>query len=282
MCTDNDKPQHFIFNYFLRQCIAREKNGQVSFPGRIVVHDRSRVESEILPRYFNHASFASLRRQLNYFAFCRVGKGKQKGATYCNENVIEINDILRLKRRAVGSTIPVVQKKKNEEVTKEATRKNNDETYPIVTTFSSQVISRGYSSSLGLSSSSTSSSGSKPTKSAKPSKKRGIISEKSSQIPDCILPVVHLPQRKKGKTNFALSNFTTTTIKESVDQMKMSFAASPRADVSDYMKQDVTQSSSFPNHVQLVSSSTLSEFGNEEDILAGCSALLALGGQCSL
>jgi len=52
-------------------------------------------------RYFNHASFASLRRQLNYFNFTRVGKGRQRGATYCNEAVIELSDILRLKRKSV-------------------------------------------------------------------------------------------------------------------------------------------------------------------------------------
>jgi hypothetical protein len=54
----------------------------------------------VLPRYFNHSSFASLRRQLNYFSFTRLGKGRQRGATYCNEAVIEIDDILRLKRRS--------------------------------------------------------------------------------------------------------------------------------------------------------------------------------------
>lgn len=79
-------------------------NGQICL-GRIVVHDRARVESEVLPRYFNHASFASLRRQLNYFSFTRLGKGRQRGATYCNEDVIELNDILRLRRRAVGTTV---------------------------------------------------------------------------------------------------------------------------------------------------------------------------------
>lgn len=83
---------------------AQKKNGH-STPGRIVVHDRSRVESEILPRYFNHASFASLRRQLNYFCFSRIGKGKQRGATYCNQQVIELHDILRLKRRVTGSSV---------------------------------------------------------------------------------------------------------------------------------------------------------------------------------
>ena len=73
--------------------------GQVTL-GRIVVHDRVKVESDILPRYFNHSSFASLRRQLNYFSFTRIGKGRQRGATYCNEAVVELEDILRLKRRS--------------------------------------------------------------------------------------------------------------------------------------------------------------------------------------
>lgn len=68
------------------------------------MHDRARVQAEVLPRYFNHASFASLRRQLNYFAFTRVGKGRQKGATYCNEGVVELDDILTLKRRPAAAT----------------------------------------------------------------------------------------------------------------------------------------------------------------------------------
>ena len=76
------------------------KNGEVVL-GKIVVHDRVKVESSILPRYFNHSSFASLRRQLNYFSFTRIGKGRQRGATYCNEGVVELNDILTLKRRSV-------------------------------------------------------------------------------------------------------------------------------------------------------------------------------------
>mmetsp|Transcript_27020 Transcript_27020/g.63433 ORF Transcript_27020/g.63433 Transcript_27020/m.63433 type:complete len:315 (+) Transcript_27020:93-1037(+) len=80
-------------------CPGFIENGQATL-GRIVVHDRIKVENEILPRYFNHSSFASLRRQLNYFSFTRIGKGRQKGATYCNEGVIVIEDILRLRRRS--------------------------------------------------------------------------------------------------------------------------------------------------------------------------------------
>jgi len=84
-------------------CPGSIKNGQVTL-GRIVVHDRIKVENEILPRYFNHSSFASLRRQLNYFSFTRIGKGRQKGATYCNEGVIVIEDILRLRRRSTNAS----------------------------------------------------------------------------------------------------------------------------------------------------------------------------------
>ena len=76
-----------------------KKGGKVTL-GRIVVHDRVKVESDVLPRYFNHSSFASLRRQLNYFSFTRLGKGRQRGATYCNEGVVQLDDILRLKRRS--------------------------------------------------------------------------------------------------------------------------------------------------------------------------------------
>eukprot|EP00536_Pseudo-nitzschia_multiseries_P002165 jgi/Psemu1/235432/estExt_Genewise1.C_280167 len=84
-------------------CPGYIENGEIVL-GRIVVHDRVKVENQILPRYFNHSSFASLRRQLNYFSFTRIGKGRQKGATYCNEGVIVIEDILRLRRRSTTSS----------------------------------------------------------------------------------------------------------------------------------------------------------------------------------
>lgn len=74
--------------------------------GRIVVHDRVSVECNVLPRYFNHNSFASLRRQLNYFSFVRLGKGRQRESTYLNDSVIELDDILTLKRRSSGSGGP--------------------------------------------------------------------------------------------------------------------------------------------------------------------------------
>jgi hypothetical protein len=86
------------------------KKGQVVSLGKVIVHDRVKVEKDVLPKYFNHSSFASLRRQLNYFKFVREGKGRQKGATYCNEEVIHLEDILRLRRRPIstGSTDEVI------------------------------------------------------------------------------------------------------------------------------------------------------------------------------
>lgn len=69
--------------------------------GKIIVHDRHRLQSEVLPFYFNHTSFASLRRQLSYFSFTRVGKSRQSAVAYTNDAIMELPDILRLKRRVV-------------------------------------------------------------------------------------------------------------------------------------------------------------------------------------
>ena len=95
-----------LAQYTFSQCSSAIHDGQIT-AGQIVVHDRARVESEVLPKYFNHSSFASLRRQLNYFAFVRVGKSRQRGAIYSNESVVNLQDILRLKRRVVGSNYNV-------------------------------------------------------------------------------------------------------------------------------------------------------------------------------
>lgn len=71
--------------------------------GKIIVQDRVTVEAKVLPKYFNHSSFASLRRQLNYFSFVRLGKGRQRQSSYVNESVFVLDDILQLKRRAAGA-----------------------------------------------------------------------------------------------------------------------------------------------------------------------------------
>ena len=98
-----------------------------NIPGRFVIHDRALVEAEILPKYFNHASFASLRRQLNYFHFVREGKGRMKGASYYNDAVFEIDDILHLRRRnePVGATN--TEKKAKAKVQQAASSDNDEE-----------------------------------------------------------------------------------------------------------------------------------------------------------
>jgi HSF-type DNA-binding len=105
--------------------MLEENSGIISFVpgsvkkgtlGQIVVHDRLQVEKTVLPKYFNHSSFASLRRQLNYFSFARQGKGRQMCATYSNDQVVELEDILLLRRRpaapaASGNTTTTTEKK---------------------------------------------------------------------------------------------------------------------------------------------------------------------------
>jgi HSF-type DNA-binding len=93
---------HYVFN--------ADQSGNARVLGRIVVHDRVLVEANVLPRYFNHSSFASLRRQLNYFSFVRLGKGRQRESTYINEHVVVLDDILHLKRRpSTGNVNPVIR-----------------------------------------------------------------------------------------------------------------------------------------------------------------------------
>jgi hypothetical protein len=80
-----------------------QSNDGSKMPGQIIIHDRNRVQNEMLPFYFNHASFASFRRNLSYFSFVRLGRGRHTGAvTYINDAVYELVDILHLKRRGVG------------------------------------------------------------------------------------------------------------------------------------------------------------------------------------
>ena len=86
--------------------MIRENEEHISFcPGsnnrdiaQLIIHDRSCI-TKILPRYFNHSSFPSFRRQLNNFKFTRVGRGRHKRTVYINNSVSELDDILRLKKR---------------------------------------------------------------------------------------------------------------------------------------------------------------------------------------
>lgn len=159
---------------------VHKKAGQPT-AGRIVVHDRSRVESEILPRYFNHASFASLRRQLNYFCFSRIGKGKQRGATYCNEQVIDLHDILRLKRRIAGNTAQVTQYRKEhkEEVTQST---QQTELQQDVTVQTRPISNSCPTEDINL-------------QTVKKKYRCSRINKKRRRILNSIVPVVHLAKR---------------------------------------------------------------------------------------
>jgi len=81
-------------------------------PGKIVIHNRNLLQEEILPIYFNHKSFASLRRQLSYFSFIRCGKASEGKISYANDTVFELADILRLKRRSSSSSDKNVSQEK--------------------------------------------------------------------------------------------------------------------------------------------------------------------------
>ena len=84
---------------------SNNNEGTIIIHGKIIIHDRNRVQSEVLPIYFNHASFASLRRQLSYFSFVRVGKNRhQSHVMYTNDAVVDLSDILKLKRRTTTTT----------------------------------------------------------------------------------------------------------------------------------------------------------------------------------
>ena len=112
-------------------CFSDRLNGKATL-GRIVVHDRITVESEVLPKYFNHSSFASLRRQLNYFSFVRLGKGRQRESTYINENVVELDDILHLKRRSSGRAAPKESAPCNRHVASSTMEESGDDSIPSV------------------------------------------------------------------------------------------------------------------------------------------------------
>lgn len=90
-------------NSHLISFVPGEKCTTQTTPGKIMIHDRNLVQEEVLPIYFNHKSFASLRRQLSYFSFVRVGKSSRGKVTYANDSVFELTDILKLKRRSTSS-----------------------------------------------------------------------------------------------------------------------------------------------------------------------------------
>lgn len=184
--------------------------------GKIVVHDRHRVESEVLPRYFNHASFASLRRQLNYFSFARVGKGRQRGATYCNENVVKLEDILRLKRRVVGSPSPgaTTENGSNKNQVKPESEEKNMATVVIVpqSKCSEHIVYPSLTKTDVIDNEIIKNINSKRTDESRTDKQTDKRSRRKKY--SAIVPVVHLPPIKKRKTATSTAPRLTTNTEQ--------------------------------------------------------------------
>jgi len=218
---------------------------------------------------------------LNYFAFCRVGKGKQKGATYCNEKVFQLNDILRLKRRAIGSTIPVVEVKKFEAPPQEKMSPVGD---------GKKKASFSHSSGNAVSLDSATNTQVKIHESAKNSKKRKRPNKKTRKIIDSIVPVVHLPQKKKAKKVSSL--YKNAGTEREIEGLSISFSFPPASDNARdkvnmgarVISLDLTTPPSVTQYDQAAEESskschvhTVQHNTKEADVLAGCSALLSLG-----
>lgn len=258
-------------------CTVRKKR----VPGRIVVHDRSQVESQVLPRYFSHSSFASLRRQLNYFAFSRMGKGKQKGATYMNDQVYDLEDILNLKRRLPGTASPVEIIEQNNEVEESShIDKVSEKEDPV-------ALIDDYSHDNCH------------DEESKPRKKRSHP-KKIQEIINSVVPVIHI-SHKKPKVSLEKSSSVSSVTTSSSLVSSTPPLDSPREtqittfiDLTKPAEKESREEASFsadafsffkPRPMALThnvwSSPTKPEYEEpkEEDILAGCSALLSLGWQ---
>jgi hypothetical protein len=285
-----------------------------SLPGRIFVHDRAQVESEVLPRYFNHSSFASLRRQLNYFAFSREGKGKQKGATYINDQVFDLDDILHLKRRLPGAPVPTPplapKSALENEPIEEETETHDEKTSGILKKASARLSRKSGKRSA-------------QTQSKRHSKKVRKILESS-------VPVVHLPTKKAR--SYSPDNTSSNTItpaptispppgspdqnsfttlldltrpefdqssssssrllldltKPECEESSTASASSGSSSVSDRDNSSRRDNSLFYPRPMAVTQNVwfniptmpkYQDIQKEEDVLAGCSALLSLGWQ---
>jgi hypothetical protein len=251
-----------------------------SIPGRIVVHDRVQVECQVLPRYFNHASFASLRRQLNYFAFSREGKGKQKGATYINDQVYDLNDILCLKRRLPGAISPT----------------RSESTLGILETVSSEDKDAAET----INEVPYVDEQSKLRKTKKNSSDTKRPSKKVRKIIDSVVPVVHLPTKTtKHSLNTGSSSRTNAFLPAQPTTVSLSPSTNTATTLLDLTKPEIEESSTCSSSIlsndhglyqssvsvatnfwsNIASIQNTLDTKKEEDIIAGCSALLSLGWQ---
>ena len=67
--------------------------------GKILIHNPSVMESDLLKKYFRHSNFLSFKRQLNYFGFHKIsGKGKMSPCVYVNDEITsDVKSLLTIK-----------------------------------------------------------------------------------------------------------------------------------------------------------------------------------------
>jgi hypothetical protein len=247
-----------LANHSLLFIKDRKINGETC-PGRIVVHDRNKVESEILPRYFNHSSFASLRRQLNYFSFSRIGKDNQHATTYFNDQVCELNDILSLRRRSVGTNAEHPGEMKKEEVITEVLQ------HPVTLSASKPVHI---------------SSKKEPTPMVTCTKKKRI----SKGFINSTIPVIHVHRSKKPRINVEDAESQSCNDVGSSIQRESSSRVLELEQSMNHILSSPHSSFRLPGTVfHSVSNNSLELPEHKDpqtkdaDVLDGCEALLALG-----
>jgi HSF-type DNA-binding len=227
--------------------------------GRIVVHDRIKMEASVLPRYFAHSSFASLRRQLNYFSFVRLGKGRQRESTYINDVVVELDDILNLKRRSSGIppppppptvSAPIVAVSPNQEVAVSSSqhRPPNDE-HGTSAANVKESVSRPTINNTQTSISSTNGSKQQPAKRAR----LGSIKKRAAAA--------------KPRITTSLSRPRISLLVSEDDRSSSSSSSSSTMSVIMSQKQR-------PSIISL--DLTRTSVGDDKELLAGCAALLGL------
>ena len=245
------------------------RNGQVVL-GRLVVHDRIEVEAKVLPRYFNHSSFASLRRQLNYFNFTRVGRGRQRDSTYINDGVVELEDIMTLRRRPVGTATGGQQ---------------------AATT---AITNHHHHHSQGRQETTTTTT---PRQQAKVVKEKIVAQQQPTTSPlvtkktyvESIVPVVHLPlstvMRSSSSKSMAAKRAKRNSVGHKQQQhkkLKNNKLTLPRVSTPPFVSEDEESHHHQEKKQQHVALDLTVPPPTDPELLEGCTALLGLSGKLFL